>query len=122
MDHEWLSNFAMGIHSNIPPCCVIYHCNTWRNYSIADKKYFNRLQGDPVDVQYVRCPRCIKKNRVETLHLCTKEEGDQFMEDFHRAWFPPISKKRKKKLQKINQKRAKRIDKLKREHKEPRNV
>lgn len=105
IDRGWITNFALGIHSNIPICCVVYFCNVWGPlYTTEDKrritderKWALVKNGEPpIDkVQYVQCPECFDTDRVVKIHICKPDQKTCFMDEFHRALYP-LPKRTKK--------------------------
>ena len=61
----WKYHVALGLHSNIPPCCIIWFLTAWP--LIYDKQWTSdwfRGYG------YVRCPLCVLRRRVVKVRHC----------------------------------------------------
>jgi hypothetical protein len=67
---------AMGIHSKIPLCCIIFWITKWID-KITEKqrsKYFDRITSiekrKSIKIHYIPCPICIKKENFVKIHFC----------------------------------------------------
>lgn len=69
--------FAYGIHSQIPLCCVEFFCNRIRSGKSPVAHLVKLERGlDPGElngIMYVQCDTCFKENRVVKIHMCTEE-------------------------------------------------
>lgn len=60
---------AMGLHSNIPECCVDWYCGPWQNYSTEDCLAF--WSGPGKGYNYAPCPKCLESKIKISMHICT---------------------------------------------------
>jgi hypothetical protein len=87
-------DFAWGIHSNIPECCVRFYVDEWDDKSA----YANQVRWSGFK-DYIPCPDCLRNNRRNVLHVCDPSCGRFFAllasaEQRARSgrWIPPVEK------------------------------
>lgn len=106
IDREWISDFAMGIHSNIPICCVAFFCNIWTPLYSQEDQRVTSTDRDFVDwdagtfgksqAQYVQCPDCFNRNHIVKIHECKPDARKCFLDGFEKALYPPVRARKKR--------------------------
>lgn len=65
-------HIAFGKHSNIPDCCINFFVDEWDEKDLwKDITSPFVIATQASKVQYVRCPECLGKGIVVTLHYCS---------------------------------------------------
>lgn len=65
---------AYGLHSNIPPCCIVFFLTEWEGWENKDAPYCRAVHAAP-EYEYVPCPECFAYRRVNRLRLCDMDCG-----------------------------------------------
>lgn len=72
-------DIAMGLHSGIPACCVLFYVGPWRSVfytspTKASKAHWAKLarawRALGRNIQYIACPRCLREKRFVRIHHC----------------------------------------------------
>lgn len=63
---------AYGLHSNIPPCCIVFFLTEWQGWENKDAPYCRAVHAAP-EYEYVPCPECFAYRRVNRLRLCDRD-------------------------------------------------
>lgn len=96
LNPKWIFNFAMGLHSKIPICCVVFYCNTWDNLNPNLWEDINDYRPAPNDIQYIRCPECCKRDNRAKIHRCKPNQRECFIDQFgkllrsNEKWVPNL--------------------------------
>jgi len=77
---------AYGLHSNIPPCCIVFFLTEWQGWDNKDAPYCRAVHAAP-EYEYVPCPECFAYRRVNRLRLCDKDcpQGYEYCRDRFRG-------------------------------------
>jgi hypothetical protein len=64
-----------GRHSGIPECCIDWFIGPWSSISIPGKAWalYWKENDKARNVEYIRCPTCIKKSIVVKIKGCDCE-------------------------------------------------
>jgi hypothetical protein len=78
---------AYGLHSNIPPCCIVFFLTEWEGWEDTNAAYCRAVHASP-EYNYVPCPECLAFRRLNRLRICDTDcpKGyqhcrEQFMSD-----------------------------------------
>lgn len=100
VDSKWIFNFGLGLHSDIPICCVVFYCNVWSNLGPDVWDNFKNYRPAPDGVNYIRCPECCKRDNRVKIHKCNPAWQECFYEPFRKMLRPnerrPTLSRRKK--------------------------
>lgn len=74
-------DWAFGLHSNIPSCCIEFYVDNWdRIWNREDEPYQQAV--DAARFGYVPCPQCLGYNRRAKIVNCEFECGGDHRSDF----------------------------------------
>jgi hypothetical protein len=74
-------DWAFGLHSNIPLCCVEFYVENWDMiWNCENNPYLRAVNA--AQFGYVPCPECLGRNKRVKLKICLTECGREHTEDF----------------------------------------
>lgn len=91
---EWDVEF--GLHSNIPECCVnafVRDTLSGIEHIALHRRSQYPSENNRPSAHYVRCADCIISDRVQELHVCSRENEEcmffiKFIEEYSGCRFP----------------------------------